>query len=284
MLPSPLDSLLATKGIGMPAEREKLEFGWSVVTAACKNHFPGVQLLYNSLVAMHTHVSLYVFDAGWTEEQRAWADKQPGIKVIEWQWSGEHDLSYSKPYFVQRVAGSNQKVVWIDADCIIRMPITAIFKHLDKKPFILTNQFCTPNDRSLYNINDFGDCSTRENFSITTGVIGFLLSRDADIISEWIEATEVVVANNAFESLSGMRDEGIFRAVVQKLELFEDIWWDVRWNAIHHDSKTRNSLMQSLNTLRVGDYITHFFGYPKIWQSTGLEVLDINPHWRYSHV
>lgn len=254
-----------------------------IVTAADARYFPGVQLLYASMVHTHTGLHMQAYDIGWTPAQKEWASRQPLLTVVEWpnppiphtivKWP-----QYNRPFFLR---GSMFDLsIWMDADCVIKQDLNPLIGYVLQKPFIVANQMCSPIDRKMYDY--IPGCSTRECFTLSSGVFGWMKERAFDklIIDTWCDLTNFIVFHpDRLDLLMINSDESILRIVAQKLNIIEDIWWDVRWNAIVETRHpTVASALTDYHLNRADDYISHFYGFPKPWFGDNVDVLELNPH------
>jgi len=108
-----------------PSAVEHLPDDAAVCTAADGRFFPGVQLLFHSFRRLHEG-RFVVFDLGLSMTQRTYlqnrgADVRPPKVVLRnhpgWQ-------TYNKPEYMAAVEAD--RVLWIDADCIILKPISPL--------------------------------------------------------------------------------------------------------------------------------------------------------------
>jgi len=263
----------------------RLDDDCGVLTAADAKFFIGAQILYTSIVKPHRNVNFTLFDIGLTTEQQAWMERQPRArlvpfepekllvptKVANWQ-------KFNRPHFLS--LSPYQRSVWIDCDMVVKASLAPLFHHVKRQPFIVRNDICSPNNRRLHDYIPT-KCTT-EAFALSSCVFAWNSGRQLDLqlIQEWAETTRFITTHpdNLVQYLSAC-DEAILRVVVQKLDLVKYVWPDRHWNAMVY--QRFHDIASALTNIRVrcpNDFILHYFGRPKIWESMKEDILDINPH------
>jgi hypothetical protein len=252
-----------------------------IITAATINYFPGVQLLYSSLLHTHENFTLIVFGMGLTQEQEDWCNAIPHIVLRRFFMKDVSiPASFYKPFLLSIAQKMQPLNIWIDCDCIVKASLLPLLHHIERQPFIVQNPCCTPNDRELYkHIPD--DIDTREDFSVAAGVFAWNASRqlDRDIIDFWVGISEIVMFEKP-ELMTYTRnwDESLLRVVVQKYRIYNLVWYDMNWNQVVYERF--DSIIDALVNIHhrcPTHHILHYFGRPKIWEKSGAELLDIYP-------
>src|SRR5262245_6171205 len=267
--------------------RRALPPGSGVVTAADQGHFCGFQVLYTSLLRGHD-VSVLLVDIGLTEAQRAWASRQPGLIVYRFPLdrlvvSPRHDYwqAWTQPFLL--AASPFQRVLWLDTDCLVRDDLTPVFRHIGTRPFISSHRpdWVNPNGPALADALP-AVRGAREDFTACTVVVAFDLDRDWYIVNEWMALTRLAVEHPwGLADQFGFWDEGVFRAVVQKLGLYGECVPDLRWNrTIDPQIDSLETFLPAMEETYGQDHVLHFCGRPKYWTSWDAELLDLDPHAR----
>ena len=265
--------------------RRALPAGCGIVTAADRGHFCGFQLLYTSLLHGHD-VAVLLVDIGLTDAQRAWASRQPGLIVYRFPLDRlavsprqEYWQAWNKPFFV--AASPFRRTLWLDTDCLVWDDLTPIFRHLEARPFISSHrpEWVNPNGPALADALPVLR-GAREDFTACTGVFAFDLDRDWYIVNEWMALTRLAVEHpSGLADQFSFWDEGVFRAVVQKLGLYRECVPDLGWNrTIDPPADSLEAFLPALEAANGQDRVLHFCGRPKYWTAWGVDVLDLDPH------
>jgi hypothetical protein len=265
--------------------RRTLPAAWGIVTAADRGHFCGFQVLYTSLVRGHD-IGVLLVDIGLTEAQRAWALRQPGLTLYRFppeqlvvSTREDYWQAWNKPFFV--AACPFRRALWLDTDCLVRDDLAPVFRHLEARPFITSHR------PEWINCNGpvVADAlpavrGAREDFTACTGVFAFDLERDWYIVNEWMALTRLAVEHPW--DLAGQFsfwDEGVFRAVVQTLGMYDECVPDLRWNrTIDPAVESLEAFLSVMEETHGQDCVLHFCGRPKYWEGWGVDMVDLDPH------
>lgn len=274
--------------------RVKTEMDCGVVTAADSPFFPGVQLLYSSIVKTHSTLRLACFDIGLNEKQLAWASQQPRLDIIsltDEELLVGKDKQYwenlNRPFFLSH--SPFVRTLWLDADCVVLKSLRPIFDHAVYQPFMIRDNVIHQIDSRLY---DHIQIPGRdESFEVCSGIFGYSRSEQvgSQLVDCWESSTaEVLNHDLPLRQLLPLSDQSLLKIAIQKMDLTRNpgplgpiIWPDMRW--LCNVYARRSSVEEVLDTIADGfyilDHILHFGQLPKPWQVHGNQtLLDINPH------
>lgn len=201
-----------------------------IVTAADGGYFRELQFLVRSLRALSQR-PVCVIDLGLTESQRNWCLDignvlvwappvlyEPMQRIRERFWW----QAWIKPYYL--LQAPFDRVLWIDADCVVVKPLDQIFEQLRSAPLFVRDgtTVVTENDPRLYeHLRLPADAST-SGVNVNSGVVGLCKVRDRNILSAWAWAVQWVAMNPQLQQYSAWADQGLL------------LW------ALHHTGMTRH--------------------------------------------
>jgi hypothetical protein len=243
--------------------------------------FPGVQLLYTSLVKTHHNVRLFLADLGLSPSQLAWCREQPRLSVrtvrdeelivkrcwVGWQcWNRPVCLKMS-PF---------KYTLWLDADCLVRGSLLPLFGLIQHHPFMPGIPEFIPNYPQLY---EFLKWRSVEEQGVCAAVFGWRRDRAADhyLVEDWYNLTQQVTSHPSYPAQHvHLCDEGLLRAILWKKACYDYVVPGQQW---HHLIREVKSISDALEKMAASpNVICHFQGAPKYWDSVGDDLLDIRPH------
>lgn len=274
-----------------PDRKFEVPNGCGVVTSGQRLHFPGVQLLYTSLVRTHANLPLVLWEVPGdllTDEQRGWCDRQPMLTVKALPEEAlvapaDHQAWWNKPAMLKHAPF--ERSLWLDADTIVLRSLEPVFRHMTTHPFfVVANPYPGNNKPELLNYIDVAD--KNENFTVNTSCCG-LDNRNGEhrqVVETWCDLMRFITHHP--ENLSGYVsnvDEGVMRVTLQKLGMTHIPWPDQHWSwSLWYPSGNRNGcLIHDTSNLLARfphEHVLHFPCFPKPWTHSGLSVIDIDPH------
>jgi hypothetical protein len=262
-----------------------------VVTTGAGMYFPGVQLLYESVVRTHADLRVAYFEVPGhplSREQAQWAARQPRLDVLQLRpdWMVAPDYWrpwWQKPAIVR--ASPFRRTLWMDCDCLVLRSLVPLFNHLEANPpFLPPNAFLCANAPQLKRYFDLG--TQTEAFNLTTAVTGFSNGRDLhrSVLDWWCGLTETISGHpDLLERFVTYYDEGVMRLVLQKLNLTNIVWPDMHWcwHAYHGQPGRWGKIEEDLDALLEkwpDERVLHMTGRPKAWEFLHTDLLDLDPH------
>ena len=189
-----------------------------IVTAADAGFFRELQFLIRSLSAVSS-TPICLIDLGLTESQRNWCLDNSNVLL----WSlpvfyrpmrmiRERDWwqAWVKPYYL--VQAPFDRVLWIDADCVVLKPLDAVFETLRKGPIFIRDgtDVNTENDPRLYDHLPLPVGAITQGVNVNSGVVGVCKKRDRRILSAWAWASQWLSMHPGLQPLSSWADQGLF--------------------------------------------------------------------------
>jgi hypothetical protein len=267
-------------------ERVRTPENCGVVTSGYGAYFPGVQLLYCSLVWTHENLEMLLWeipDCPLTAQQRDWCERQPRLRVekltecvVPTYWRP----AWQKPAMIRH--SPFERTLWLDADCLVLRSLLPVLEHIQQHPLFLTpNTIYTPNHPQL--AAQLGITDRKELFTLNTAIVGYHQGREdhRKLVERWCELTRRIGSHpDHLEKYVSNADEGVLRTVLQLESQTHIVWPDLHWAwPVWHGHDYRQGSLEDTNNLLSRwphEYVVHFLGQPKIWAPS--ELLDIEPH------
>lgn len=265
----------------------------AVLTATDERMFVGFQMMYASLRYRH-NVPVFVVDLGMAGFQQSWVDDL-GIKRIPYTdldlaVKGPNWQTWNKPFYFKAVPEKYQRILWIDADCVVTGHLDEAFETLQERPFItrdtVSSRTCSPQKalRSLQNHPDLYDLlEVKKNWSgdvlINAGVVGFDRERDREILDEWEYCVFEASQTPRIRKLIRLFDQG---ALIWAMEKVGHV--DVVEDAIWNDASLSKGHVNNIDYFKSGvatsaSKIVHFAGTEnKPWDGWKTGRLDFVPY------
>ncbi len=188
-----------------------------IVTAADSGYFRDLQFLVRSVRSVSNR-PICVIDLGLSETQRHWCLDighvllwappelyQPMQRIRERFWW----QAWIKPYYL--VQAPFDRVLWIDADCVVLQPLDDAFEHIRNSPLLVRDgtTVVTENDPRLYDHLPLPEGVVTSGVNVNSGVVGICKVRDRNILSAWAWAAQWLAMNPHLQSFSAWADQGL---------------------------------------------------------------------------
>jgi hypothetical protein len=254
------------------AERYKVGEDCCVLAAADSFVFTSLQLMYYSLTLSHD-VKVYVVDLGLRPDQRAWADRQPGLTVINLAACGPMLFgraevmwqTWNKPLYIE--ACPSQYVLWIDTDCLILDDLRPLFDRIRRGPLFVIDPAppeVVYNQPGLYDVKPVRRRITHS--LVNGGVCGFCPARDAKFLGDWKGCIKAARENHLVRNSLAWWDQGALNWALEYNDLRENILYDNRY-CTGGDRRERKDVIDLLtNGINWNAAILHFCGRSKPWE------------------
>lgn len=273
------------------SERPTTPEDCGVVTTGAGRHFPGVQLLYETVVRTHANLRVAHVEVPGeplSREQARWAARQPRLDLCrmrpEEQDAPDHWFAWwHKPALIR--SSPFRRTLWLDADCLVLRSLVRAFEHMEANPlFLLPHAFRNPNLPQLRRYFDLATPS--EKFEVCAGVVGYNRARfdHAQVMATWgLLIRQIAAHPDRLERFVTYADEGVLRLALQALGKTDIAWPDRHWNFhVWHGHPYRMADPErDLSDLLFRwpeQNVLHFAGRPKIWDPLHVELLDTEPH------
>jgi hypothetical protein len=207
-----------------------------IVTAATADIFFDTQQLLQSLERFG-RCPVEVFDLGLTDSQKEWVEKHPQRtlrqrprwinrvsrlqQIREWP-------TWLKPFYI--LHSRFDRVLWIDADCVVLRDPAAAFEFIRKQPLVVidTTKAAVCNHPSLYDELPAGDVDA--SVRLNAGIVGLDRHRDAELLGAWAWAVQWAARNLRLRNRFRWFDQGALLWALQRLSMTSVISSDTTWN------------------------------------------------------
>lgn len=206
------------------------------VSICDERYFPGFLQLYWSLRG----APVYLYGRGLNQGQLAFLATLKNVTYVEITddmllvGMDEHQpMIWNKPLAFP-LGGKHQRIVFLDADCTVVGNVRPLFDAIRNGPQFFVNHISMANDPHLYEVFPVPSDAPMD-FALTSGVIGFDMTRDADIINHWRHLTKSIYARDDFKIVGGYVryfDEGLLKVVLQQRRMVDQISTDTRYNHV----------------------------------------------------
>jgi hypothetical protein len=209
-----------------------------IVTAADAGYFRELQFLVRSITAVSCQ-PVCVIDLGLTETQRNWCLDigniivwstpelyQPMQRIRDRFWW----QAWIKPFYL--VQAPFDRVLWIDADCVVLKPLDDLFGQIRVAPFFVRDgtTVVTENDPRLYDHLRLPENTVTSGINLNSGVVGLCKIRDRDLLSAWVWASQWLAMNPPLQSFSAWADQGLLLWAVHRMGMKRHIHQDLAFN------------------------------------------------------
>lgn len=215
-----------------PRLRNACEEG--IITLADDRFFVGLALLYLS-VQREYPVPIVCFDAGLTDEQKAWAaENMPGcivrpipdtenVRLVRQKLKGtsenltEEWLLWVCPMLIAE--SPFRRTLWLDSDLIVLRRLGELFQKIDHGPVFTSENHDPPNTANppeLYDRLPIERAFDREEPLINGGVSGWDLERDAELLRWYRHPVMLAASDAAIRDAIKWHDQGSLIWALQK--------------------------------------------------------------------
>lgn len=251
-----------------------------IVTASDAGFFSNLRFLILSL-RHWTNYPVVVFDLGLLPTQKDWLNEQSGVVILPMpltdKWIApilqEHWWqTWLKPFYV--LAAPFDRVLWIDADCVVTGPLEEAFALLDHAPLLVSDRTKaeTRNRPRLYRHLAVPEGHDPESVTVNAGVVGLCKIRDRALLDTWCWGIQWAAQQPKLRELVTFADQGILNWAIVRNSLAGVVQTDTRWNSPckhegillldgHRDSE---SLLSTIRRLHTGATIVHWYGIYKL--------------------
>lgn len=205
-------------------------------TICDERYFPGFLQMYWSLKGAPVYLYGWALNAG----QKAYLATLKNVTFIEMTEEillvgmDEYQPMYWNKPLAFPLDGKHQRVLFMDCDCVIVGDIRPVFDAIKTGPQFFINHVSMANDPRLYDVFPVPSDALMD-FSLSAGVIGIDITRDADIIGHWQHLTKTLYARDDFRVVGGYVhyfDEGLLKVVLQQRRMVDQISHDTRYNHV----------------------------------------------------
>jgi hypothetical protein len=254
-----------------------------VVTAADAGFFADLQFLIRS-VSQFNRRPLALFDLGLLPDQREWCLAQPGVTCLPipavqdtvgairrhrwWQ-------TWLKPFYI--FEAPFDRVLWIDADCIVLDDLSEAFQLIEKRPLISRDGTGakTCNDNRLYERLSLGHAvssESRDGMNLNAGVLGLCKIRDRSLLHTWAFGIQWAATHAESHPHIAWADQGLLVWALLRTGGADDIRQDLCWNypsfeaggLIASAAANRRTLLEEIQHRYPAAKIVHWFGIHKL--------------------
>ncbi len=208
-----------------------------IVTACDSGFFSNLRFLIVSLRRFCTH-PVAVFDLGLTESQKSWLNKfsdliiLPMPKYDKWIEPIRHEpwwQTWLKPFYIQ--AAPFDRVLWIDADCVVTGPLDEAFECLNRTPLLTVDgtPADTRNRPRLYRHLRLTSTQSADAVSVNAGVVGVCKIRDRALLDTWTWGIQWAAQQPSLRNLVAYADQGILHWAIARTDTAEAIQGNTRW-------------------------------------------------------
>lgn len=251
-----------------------------VVTAADTRFFRDLQLLVHSHQQKDRY-PLVIFDLGLEATERQWCFEQSGVvlsklpplsKPIERIFARHWWQSWLKPFFIFHAPFD--RVLWLDADCVIVDDIGRAFQQIESQPLLVRDATTatTENPPQLYEHLPLPKDINTSGINLNAGVVGLCKVRDRALLHAWGYGVGWAAANPDKQHLSAWVDQGILLWACHHTKTTSVIQTDLCWNQpaerapnlIQSAVKNRRSILEQIRQRYTKAGIVHWLGDSKL--------------------
>ena len=251
-----------------------------LVTAADARFFRDLQFLVNSH-RQRDRFPLIVFDLGLHPEQCDWCSAQTGVGLVSvppiykpvesikrrhwWQ-------TWLKPFYIYHAP--LDRVLWIDADCVIVGELSHAFGLLDEAPLLVRDgtDVVTENHPVLYENLPLPDGRATNDVNLNAGVVGLCKLRDRPLLNAWAFGVAWAAMHPERQKLSAWADQGMLLWAAHRTDSVGAIRHDLGWNfpaqgtnnLILRAVRNQRSILDEIRCDYPGANIVHWLGRRKL--------------------
>jgi hypothetical protein len=251
-----------------------------IVTAGDSPIFRDLQFLIQSLQSSYSG-PVVIYDLGMSTSELQWCLNQPNVTcrplppmtAAMARYVGMHRWQpWLKPTYI--ADAPFDRILWLDADCVVLDPVEELFERLDEGPVLLP-EVCPGGGRNharLYELLPIADAQRHHAFEINNGVIGLDRHRDRELLAAWLYAVDWAITNDGRRHLMRWYDQGAFLWAILKTHAETHISSEQKWNfpakpvsiIIRHAIENRLSLLDAIRYFHPEASIVHWYGLYKL--------------------
>jgi hypothetical protein len=251
-----------------------------IVTASDAGFFDNLRFLVAS-VRQSSDYPIAVYDLGMTEPQREWLSEYGNVSVLaipglnKWTAPIRNAAwwqTWLKPLYI--VAAPFDRVLWIDADCVVTAELSEAFSALDSGPLLVKDHTPanTQNQRRLYRHLKVPPGSNPDGVSANAGVVGVCRIRDRQLLDTWAWGVQWAAQQPRLRDFVAYADQGLLHWAIARHELNSVVLESKRWNHpcdpsgdwVRKGLTCNDSLLKSITTGHPNASIVHFYGVYKL--------------------
>ncbi len=251
-----------------------------IVTACDSGFFSNLRFLIVSLRRFCSH-PIIVFDLGLSETQLTWLRQYPDLLILpmlrfdKWIEPIRREpwwQTWLKPFYIQ--AAPYDRVLWIDADCVVTGPLDEAFECLNWSPLLTSDgtPADTRNRPRLYRHLRLSPTQSADAVSVNAGVIGVCKIRDRTLLDTWTWGIQWAAQQPKLRNLVAYADQGILHWAIARTDAATSIQGNTRWACpcrpgtdwISQSLNGMQSLLSAIRNAHPGASIVHWYGVHKL--------------------
>ena len=251
-----------------------------IVTASDAGFFHNLRFLILSLQRWSRY-PVAIVDLGMTDPQRKWLSTFPNLTLVKVplidKWiepiRQEHWWqTWLKPFYIQ--SAPFDRVLWIDADCIVVGPLEEAFEQLQHAPILVADRTPadTRNKPRLYRHLPLPADHAVDSVSVNAGVIGLCRIRDRALLDAWSWGVQWAAHQPTLRHLVAYADQGLLQWALANTNRAHLVRADPQWNfPCRHETswsasskKEGVSLLEAIRRGHPGASIVHWYGQYKL--------------------
>ena len=262
-----------------------------IVTAGDSAIFRDLQFLLLSLREWNDD-PVVIYDLGLATHELHWCLSQPNVtcrplppltKAMA-KFVGSHRWqAWLKPAYI--FDAPFDRLLWIDADCVVLDSLADAFAQIDNGPFLLP-EVCPGGGRNhsrLYESLPVDNSGQGREIEMNNGVIGLDLPRDRALLDAWLYAVEWAIKNEGHRHLMRWYDQGALLWAISKTQSESHIVSEQTWNYpakpvsgfLLQAVRDRQNLLEAIKGAHPDARIVHWFGLNKLSVALDQEVRNL---------
>jgi hypothetical protein len=215
---------------------------YAIITAFTPNFYDDFELFYKSL-RNHSKVPLIVFPVEY-DSPPSLPDDIYCINLTEAELKafrniGKRWVQWFKPSLIRKAIKrcKLKTVIWLDSDIVILDNIRPLFDKTLETFLIMADNFAPQdclNDDRLYEEYPSEVTEEESKIALNSGVVGFHMPRDEEILLAWEEKTNTVARNNHLVKYISLYDQGTLLWAMRDLKILGKVIEQPAWN---HNAK-----------------------------------------------